>query len=588
MGIFLTMLAPVYLSGLIPPSQYGYGVFSGDAQLNLWALSWQWNSIPENLMHLWDGNAFYPSPGTILGSDHLFTLALTGLPFFWLTGNIFYTYYFLVFFGFAVGAWGMYQLVYYLLNSRKSALISAIIFTIALPRTIHAMNHIQIISFQWFPWTLLCLFKYFDTGKRRYAAGLGCFSILQMLTSWYLAVFHSLGLGLAIIVEIFRTRNYARFIGIALTLIIVAVFVCPFARFYSEHTPDPASVIISGSATWCDYITPPGNTFWSNFIPAGIWSEKTLFLGFVTLLLALTGLLDITSWRSRKTRRLIIHGLIIGVAAAYFSFGPFCHSSEAPRLFTEYFQKLFPFLSLIRAPARFAQLLVVSLALLAGNGIRVIHQALPTRSRLATVIPTILALFILIEHLPLMRLDPVKMPYLPVYSWLEKMPAGTAVAELPTYYGTELWGFDSEYMLFASFHGHSILNGYSRFVPCAFSERMAWLASFPDSESIQKLSQIGISYVIIHPQRYFYEEMTKLFDSFHDQQDPSIALNRIIRLYNDNYALIDGEKGFAIINKAKQSDDLVFIGKFGLEYVFALNPDTKRSRRIIQNIDSRR
>lgn len=159
-----------------------------------------------------------------------------------------------------------------------------------------------------------------------------------------------------------------------------------------------------------------------------------------------------------------------------------------------------PGADLFRAPARFASLLALSLAVLAGAASARMHEKLGALGRVVSsaLIPLIL-LDSYVVNFPGGMPRPSPIPL--VYRRLAALPAGP-VLSLPDYVETAEWFREPDYQYFSTAHWFPIVNGYSRAAPPGFTERMARYTSFPDDSSLQALRESGIRYVVVHADGY--------------------------------------------------------------------------------------
>jgi hypothetical protein len=170
-----------------------------------------------------------------------------------------------------------------------------------------------------------------------------------------------------------------------------------------------------------------------------------------------------------------------------------------------------PGMSLLRAPARFALLVMMALALLASVGVaRRVSGDLHARDTLegrrtrvgrrAIVLP--LGAAILAEsyvvNFPSGKPQPFTSPR--VYEELATLPAG-AVLSLPTYRGTPEAFREADYLLFSTAHWRPIVNGFGRQEPAVHGRRMDVLGRFPSPEALELMRAAGIRYVVLHAGR---------------------------------------------------------------------------------------
>jgi len=576
--LFLAILAPCYFANVLPPSQWAHGVNIGDAQLNFWALIWQWNVIPGNIPGIWDGNAFYPSPDSITGSEHLFSQMLLGYPVYLLTRNPFLAYHFIIFFSLALGAWGIFFLVRYLLDKSVPALLSAVYFTVAFPRSIHLLTHIQVISFQWLPWSLLALLKYRTGGKMRWLLLFVVSTTLQILSSWYLAFLQGLMLMVMIPTVFFNKNSTKQFVFLMLAGIVVSVLIFPFMAPYldRQETVTPNQGIVG--VHWKDYLNPPFETIWGRLAGEPVLlSERSVFPGFLIVLMVMTGIF-FKKQTPLKSSRFFLGITLAGILGLVLSFGPgsdgsLFHQISPYRLLS----KIFTPLNQIRAPARFSQLVVFSLSVMGGWGLFCCMATFGKR-RIVSIVSFIIIGLVLVEQFPLYRIEPFffKMP--DVYQWVAQQEPDTVIAEIPAFYGTDLWGFTADYMMYAAMHGKQIVNGYSRYVPSGYSERAGWMREFPSHDSINRLRKLGVDFVILHPQRYFHEHHRRIFADMAKDKDLIKAYNLLTKLAMDNYRELRSDEGVRVTERAKMNPDLQSIEQFDCDIVFRLTPHTQTSR----------
>jgi hypothetical protein len=180
--------------------------------------------------------------------------------------------------------------------------------------------------------------------------------------------------------------------------------------------------------------------------------------------------------------------LTTALLALTLSFGP--SSSELGPF--DLFSSL-PGMDLLRAPARFALLVMMGIALLAAIG----TSGTKSRAIVVLLVAAILAESFVVNF-PSGKPQPFPTP--PVYMQLASRPAG-ALLSLPTYRGTPEAFRETDYLLFATQHWRPIVNGFGRQEPPSHSRRMDVLARFPESEALQLMRALGIRHVILHTRR---------------------------------------------------------------------------------------
>ncbi len=166
----------------------------------------------------------------------------------------------------------------------------------------------------------------------------------------------------------------------------------------------------------------------------------------------------------------------------------------------------------VRAPARYAMIAGLFLAVAAGFGVRRLLARISSPTPQALLIATCAAL-VLVEGAAIpMELNRTwnqneavppagVQPYAsapPVYARVAALPAGSAITEFP--FGDAAW--EIRYVYYAAAHWKPITNGYSGNFPPKYKERVARLHAAKiktDPEAAwQSLKQSGTSHVVVH------------------------------------------------------------------------------------------
>ncbi|MBN1297072.1 hypothetical protein JXA80_09845 [bacterium] len=549
--------------------QWAHGVVPGDARLNLWAMTWQWRTIMTSPANLWNGNAFYPFPGSITGSDHLFTEVLIGLPVYLITNNPFLTYHFVLFAGYAIGAWGMYFLCLSLFHRVTPAVAAAIFYTVALPRSVHAAAHIQIASMAWIPWSAFFLHTIFKRPGGWATCCLIVTHVLQILTGWYVAVYHGLIMTILTLTLTIRYRRREPVALAVLAAVIALVMIIPFALPYIGRPSVPPDVWPHYSAHPTDYLTPASYTVYSwNNHSLRMWSETTVWMGFIAPALVLITLF-FRGKPDRLGRRPEVPGYILSlIAGIALSFGT--HFPGLPDAWTPWnLLARLPAVSGMRVPARFVMMVVFALSVLFGRAVWVIAHKLTWR-RLGESIAVLAVILTMVENYPTVQVEPVRVRIPPVYDWLTTIPDSVAIAEAPSFYGSDLWAFSADYMMYAALHRHPIANGYSRYVPDGFPEISDAIKHLPHPAAIRRLKNAGIVFVILHPRMFFTDEMLGLFRTLSTSHNPMLVFNDVITASNTLYQSFHSPEGLMMELRFMQSPYLDFVDRFGEDLVFYL------------------
>jgi hypothetical protein len=147
----------------------------------------------------------------------------------------------------------------------------------------------------------------------------------------------------------------------------------------------------------------------------------------------------------------------------------------------------------VRAPARFATIVLLGMSVLAAFGLARIARMASGRF----VILAATAILILeYSTTPLsVQWIPRERPHL--YTWLSEQPPQVTL-ELPVPLPTFLPLHDAFYMYAQTWHWHPLANGYSGHYTSAYLDLLKALVGFPDKASSDALTQTGVQRVILH------------------------------------------------------------------------------------------
>jgi hypothetical protein len=206
--------------------------------------------------------------------------------------------------------------------------------------------------------------------------------------------------------------------------------------------------------------------------------EHYLFPGLVLLSLAAVGVWR--HWRS-DAQPLVRASLALAVTGTLLSLGP-----EGIRsLYALLHDNVYGFQA-IRAPARFAVIGMLGLALLGALGLRA------ARARSAVLAWALIAMSML-EYvnlpLPLAAAPPLSTE---VGQWLKTAPAAGPVLHLPLTIDLE----NTPFMVQSLEHGRPIVNGYSGQRPAFYSAVVESLADMPSAQALATLRELEVKYVV--------------------------------------------------------------------------------------------
>jgi hypothetical protein len=156
-----------------------------------------------------------------------------------------------------------------------------------------------------------------------------------------------------------------------------------------------------------------------------------------------------------------------------------------------------PGFNFIRGPSRFTILTVLGLGVLAGLGYERLFATRGARARSIGAILIGTAMLVELAPLPL-GVVAYDLSIPPADQWLALQPKPFVVAEVPV--GGER--LQTAFMLHSMAHWQKTVSGYSGIRPALHDELYAKMRTFPDEESVRRLQELGVTYVVVHSDLY--------------------------------------------------------------------------------------
>jgi hypothetical protein len=464
-------------------------VDNGDYNLNVWAVDWVARTLPTDPLNLFDANIFHPAPLTLAYSEPLILQGALAIPARLLGVPAVATFNLVLLAGFALSGWAFALLV----HRDTGSWIAGVIAGCAVAFNAHHLVrivHIQALHLELVPIVFLALDRLLVTGRARYAAMMGGALALQATASIYLLVFT----GWAVVCAwIARLPEWRGRLGTAAGWTLLAggtcaVLLAPVLWPYAELADSQGFVRGIGetrrcSATWTDYLYTGGRVHF------GAWSHRfrdssdANFPGVVVLGLALFALAGPTgrSARVRMWLAVTLGAILLSMLPRFPGFG--------------WLHEHVPGLAAIRCYSRAGQMALVGLAVLAGYGAaRLIGLIGATRAAAVAGLALVAAVNVEALRAPLWYREFGGIPS--IYDRLRDEPHAV-VAELPFYERRSFFG-NAMYMIYATRHGHPIVNGYSGFAPRDFDARAQALRTFPGEPSLALMHELGVTHVVVH------------------------------------------------------------------------------------------
>jgi hypothetical protein len=172
-----------------------------------------------------------------------------------------------------------------------------------------------------------------------------------------------------------------------------------------------------------------------------------------------------------------------------------------------------PGFSFIRANTRFTLVALLGLAVLAGIGFdRLARRVTRTQS---IALAAVIAIVLVAEFSAMPLASQASNFNVPsIDRWLDTLPKPFVVAEVPVYnQETQLGAFERQevnYMIHSSAHWQKTVHGYSGWRTVFHSQLYWYMQFFPDDDSLRKLSDAGVTYIVVHSNAYPKEEWARV------------------------------------------------------------------------------
>jgi hypothetical protein len=473
----------------------------GDPFLNLWILGWgmqAWLGDPASVFNgrVFDANIFHPSAGTLTYSDHLLLQSLVLSPLYAATGNLALCYNVLLIGSIALSGLAMHALARGVSGSDRAAYIAGLAWACWPYRTAHFL-HLQLQSLYFLPLALLVLHRVAAARRWRDALALGALTALQAISSVYYGVMSAMAIAVGAIALGWTTgqwrgrRYWSRLIGAgAVGALLVAPVVWPYwITQQREGFGRNLFEAVQNSATLQSYTQVPHENlvYGANgvMLPRAPRegerdrrnNEHQMFPGLVLIALGVFG--AVRAWRTDAWPT-VVTAVVIATAGLVLSLGP----EGASSLYERTADVVFGFHA-IRAPARFAVLLMLGLSVLAAVGL--------ARANAAPRVILVLAALMMVEYLnaPL-KLVAAPATHTRVGQWLREQPARGAVLYLPVSLDKD----NSTYMVQSLEHRRPIVNGYSGQRPAYYTSIADAFADPASLDARAMLKELEVRFVV--------------------------------------------------------------------------------------------
>lgn len=473
-----------------------------DGKFSVWNVAWVAHSLLTDPANVFNANIFYPHQGTLLYSETNLVAGGMAAPIYALTGNPIAAHNWVVFIALVLAFVLTWHLVRRLTGSPWAGVPPAAAFAFSAYVSAHTA-HVQLLLVFVVPLVLLAWHWFADAPSVRRGSVLGATLTFSVFACAYYGIMMGLAIGFAALwfaAGQTHPKRYWASLGAAVLVagLLVAPLAVPYAAMRDEVGFRSALDVEEArgySADHRTYMRGHSGPF-TRVLPESIRQAldgyvgvkgEVLFPGLIVLGLALVGLL--AGARLPSGWRVFWFYVALAALAMWASLGP------RAGLYM-WLADAIPFMSFLRAPARFGVLVLLCLSVFAGWGL----ARLAAGSRRVLWLAPLLLVLTVVELRVAWPLRPVP-PVPEAYRVLAGLPrAGTLVLHFP--YRSGEWFPHVDHMFWSMWHWQPLVNGYSDFIPADIRQLAVPINGFPDADSFRLLRDRDVRYVAIDWRTY--------------------------------------------------------------------------------------
>jgi hypothetical protein len=509
--LFLTASASAVYPVFAAPMQRVVG-WAGDNIQYMYMLGWIAKALRIGASPFIDPHLNFPAGLPLASTDAPFISFFLFAPLTWLTNEVF-TYNLLLFLSYFLSGLFTYLWIKRLTGSRFAGVVSGLIFLLVPYRLAHGYGHLNLVSTQFIPlffWALdSALLPERPALRQLVLLALATF-LVGAMSQYYLVIC----LSSAIIYTLFARPNL-RFLlaqGWKVALSALAgglVSSLPYLSVWLDSGFKPSTIEWSrgGSAGLFDFFIPAHlHPLWGwlawKINPALNWVEMTIYIGLVAFILALLAI----GWRNspyRSQKKIWLATLLfafvmaLGTDLHLFSGQPLM--AEHPIWLPAYYFSQLPLIGIMRVWARYAIIVSLFVALLAGIGI----SRLESRSGLRPVWKFLILALIVLDFLP-GKLYSIEIQPRPIDQWIAAQPGDFSLGFIPS-------SANDYVAMYASLTHEKEMPAYLHIpTPKAFSHYDHMLEDFPEPASLIALRRLGLRYIILESAYFDGKEHSSL------------------------------------------------------------------------------
>lgn len=507
--------------------EYIFGL--GDELLLTWIMNWDIYSFIHDPLQIYNATIFHPYSNTLTYSDAFFTSSLLALVPVLLTKSPLVAYNFTYLLAHISLGFFTYLLVKKVTGSRYGGVIAGTLASFT-TYTVSRHFHLQLLSIQWIPLSLLFFFLYLKRGNFKYLFLCCLFFIIQTANSFlpgffllWCFIIWVLYLWFVDRKAVIKLLNKKVFMAAIVSLSVVFLIAFPYFQTSRQlnYVRDIRDTIRFANRP--EYsLYPSDKTRVAGFLKDVFYTNDMQPIkhdGYIGLpLIVLSAIAFVYRFKGRNLSSYFDIFSLIAISSFILSLGPVVQWGgkviKDPFMIPlpyAVFYYLVPGFKGFRSSERWEMLFVFSLAV--AVSVFLVSYLRNASQRKKFAVSTLICLAVIAEvNFPYHYEKIPQQSEIPkVYSYLARLPNDTAIIELPMYTWNMTPHSQQENMrlYYNIFHHKRMMNGTSGFSPPAWERMVEYIYfHFPDRKTLDYLKDSNIQYIIVHTAEYDLLEKT--------------------------------------------------------------------------------
>ena len=537
----------------------------GDQYLHVYVMNWVVHALFTNPFSLFAGSIYYPFINPIAYSDIFITSSILGIiPLFLIQEPVSIVNFTFISSIFMVGFF-TFILSFYLTKNFWASLVSGLLIIFS-PVFLDKKTHIQILSIQWVPLSILFFIIFTNNFKSRYLFLSLFFFLLQFYNSFLPGYFILFFYVIYFLFIWIKDRRVTKKVFTKNNLLITILFILlmfPIIKPYLDvdnkyHAARDIRDSIHFALQPEDLIYPNEHTVLEKVLLEISNLQKyqrtdEIKAGYIGLMFSLLAIVVIVfSFKKiRKIKLLEKSFLTTGLLGLILSFGPALHFARETihnpfPIILPYalFYYIIPGFNGFRNSARWEILFIFCIAIL----ISLVLPLILKNIKKAWIIYLILILGIIIEYnFPMKFYKVLSINNFPkTYDWMNTISKDSVFALMPIYnWNSPNSQIELERQYFYTKNFRKVINGYSGFSPYNWQKEVLFLFNnFPNKKSLEKLKQMRVNFIIVNKDEY-----------------DSLFKSKFYKLGNGDF----------VISNLNKSSEVFLKEQFGSTFIYGFN-----------------